>query len=418
MKIPAEPSVANVLVNAASSTAGGGITYLRNVLPRLAADGRHSFVVYVPAHLEAGMQAGLRGGSVSLRPAEGGGTLGRFIWQQSQLRRVLRRERFDALVSLGNFAVFFSPVPQILFSRNDLYFSPEFDSDLLRRRRLGMLIDNGLKRFVAKQSIRHADMNVAPSHAFAAKIRHVGRIRREFCVLPFGYDASALSNTALPDRQQVLLRRDPALKRILLVSHYNYFRNFETLFRALARVKSMIAERVQLVLTTEIREGANYGGYEATQASRLIDRLGIRDDIVMLGAVPYENVGALYDACDVFVFPSYAESFGHPMLESMARGLPVIAADLPVHREVCGEAARYFPPFDDGSLATICAEVLCDADLRGSMRLRGLQRSAQFSWDDHVTGLIELIDRTIAERDAKVRSHAKQERNPIANAIH
>ena len=243
----------------------------------------------------------------------------------------------------------------------------------------------------------------------------MGGIQRDFTVLPFGYDASALSGHALSDRQQSLLHRGGSAKRILLVSHYNYFRNFETVLRALVRIKSILAEPVQLVLTTDIRPGANYGGYDATPASRLIDRLGIRDNIAMLGAVPYECLGALYAACDLFVFPSYAESFGHPMVEAMAAGLPVVAADLTVHREVCGEAARYFPPFDDAQLAEFCAEVLRDPDLHDCMRLRGLHRAADFSWDDHVEGLTALIDRAVAERNVADHNAGGRGRSKISN---
>jgi hypothetical protein len=51
------------------------------------------------------------------------------------------------------------------------------------------------------------------------------------------------------------------------------------------------------------------------------------------------------------VTPAYAESFAHPLIESMSSGLPVVASDLPVHREICGDAAIYFPRFSPDALA-------------------------------------------------------------------
>jgi glycosyltransferase involved in cell wall biosynthesis len=169
------------------------------------------------------------------------------------------------------------------------------------------------------------------------------------------------------------------------------------------RIIASSPEPVRLVLTTEIEAGRIYGGYDCTEASKLIDVLGILDSIDMLGSVKYTQLGELYAACDLFVFPSYAESFGHPMLEAMAAGLPVIAADLPVHREVCGDAALYFGVFDEVALAAAALRIFADSALSLDLSRRGRERSATFSWDRHVALLTELIDRAIAERDASGR---------------
>jgi glycosyltransferase involved in cell wall biosynthesis len=115
----------------------------------------------------------------------------------------------------------------------------------------------------------------------------------------------------------------------------------------------------------------------------------------MLGGVRYEQLHHLYERCDLFVCPSYSESFGHPLVEAMAGGMAIASADLPVHREVCGDAAAYFAPFEPGDLARCCAELLADPPRRNDLGQRGLARIASFSWDAHVLKLAELIDRTL-----------------------
>ena len=152
-------------------------------------------------------------------------------------------------------------------------------------------------------------------------------------------------------------------------------------------------ENALLVLTTDIRPGKSYGGYDATLASELIDRLGVRDRIAMLGEVPYDALNDLYRQADLFVCPSYSESFGHPMLEAMAAGLPIVAANLPVHREICGESALYFDAFDENQLARECVRVLTEHNLRDKLRANGEVEMLRFSWDDHVARLIEIIER-------------------------
>ncbi len=395
-----------ILINALSSTAGGGITYLQNVLPRLERfDVVNNYVVLVPPkqldQYEPYSSDHLRIETVKLP----GGALGRMVWEQTLLRSFVRRNRIGVMVSLGNFAVLGTRVPQVLFSRNDLYFSDEFEKDLRLRGQQLALMSHRLKSRFARASIRQAQINITPTTAFAERIRHSGGLHDiRFEILPFGFDPQVFADSGarLNDEQLALLKPDEDRRRLLYVSHYNYFRNFETLIRALPAIKEKVWQAgkkdVQLVLTTDIRRGAVYGGYDSTEAAKLIDQLGVRDSIAMLGPVEYGQLNQLYGMCDLFVCPSYSESFGHPLVEAMALGVPVVSANLPVHREVCGDAALYFKVFDETGLAEKAVLALTDADLARTLRERGLERSKQFSWDQHVRKLIRLIERCLPYR--------------------
>lgn len=391
--------MARVLLNGLASTAGGGITYLRNVLPRLGRLGSgHRFVALAPADHLADYRRLVRA-EIKLDTAPVNGLLQRLWWEQTGLRRRLKEQSVDVLVSLGNFALFSSPVPQILFNRNDLHFSREFDRDLRVRGLYGQWAANRLKRVLAVRSMHAAAANVAPSAAFAAKLSAAARLPlNAFTVIPFGFDEEVFASDPAPleGAQLALLDLKRPLRRLLYVSHYNYFRNFETLLRALPRISDRLraatGEEVQLVLTTEIRRGAVYGGYDATRAAELIDRLGVGDRIAMLGALSYNRLHQLYKHCDLFVCPSYSESFGHPLLEAMASGLPVAAADMPVHREVCADAALYFDVFDERALADRCVEILADEKLNARLRGEASRRVNVFSWDKHVEALLGLIE--------------------------
>ncbi len=387
-----------VLINALASTAGGGITYLRNVLPRLGNSAEHHYTVFVPPELLKAYQP-LAGKHVSIETSPGSGTPARMWWEQTALRSLLKARRADVLLSLGNFAMFNAPVPQILFNRNDLYFSPEFTADLQRRKLYKLLFTHQAKSRLARQSIKQAMINVAPTAAFANRIKATTGLHKvKVEALRFGFDAEAFKadQEPLPEALLGKLNLNPDCRRLLYVSHYNYFRNFETLIRALPIIESKLRERdldVQLVLTTDIRRGAVYGDYDATAAAKLIDLLAVRKDIAMLNAVEYSKLHRLYPLCDAFVCPSYAESFGHPLVEAMASGAPVIAANLPVHREICEDAAVYFGVFNEVELAQQCVRVLTDQGLSERLQTAGLERSRKFSWDEHVRGLEALIRR-------------------------
>ena len=129
-------------------------------------------------------------------------------------------------------------------------------------------------------------------------------------------------------------------------------RNFEALLRAVPLIQEASgARKVKLFLTCTLQSRDNPGSYRAECARALVKQLGISGNVVELGTIPYSQLHHVYRACDVYVTPAYAESFAHPLVEAMASGLPVVASDLPVHREICGGAALYFSPFSEQELA-------------------------------------------------------------------
>jgi glycosyltransferase involved in cell wall biosynthesis len=113
---------------------------------------------------------------------------------------------------------------------------------------------------------------------------------------------------------------------------------------------------------------------------------------VELGAVPYHLLHHVYQACDLYVTPAYVETFAHPLVEAMAAGLPVVASDLAVHREVCGDAALYFPVFSPDLLAETIRRAAQSTEVSGKMSARGQERSNNFSWKDHVARVIAVAE--------------------------
>jgi len=150
---------------------------------------------------------------------------------------------------------------------------------------------------------------------------------------------------------------------------------------------------VRLLLTCKLVSKDNPGTYQADKAAELVRQLRLTDEVVEFGALPYAALHNLYRSCNVYATPAYAETFAHPLVEAMASGLPVIASDLPVHREICGDAALYFPRFAQEILAQRIMQVSDSGEQCAAMCEMGISRSRYFSWDKHVEQLLLLAQR-------------------------
>ena len=131
----------------------------------------------------------------------------------------------------------------------------------------------------------------------------------------------------------------------------------------------------------------------------LLRRLGAT--VRPIGVLDYDATWRAYEQADIFVFPSLCESFGHPLVEAMAAGLPVVASDIAVHREICGDAGAYFPVLDAQALAAQLGELIRDPARRQEQAARGSRRVENFLWEDHVDRLLGLLREMAASRAAR-----------------
>ncbi len=383
-----------LFINGLAASAGGGLTYLRNVIPHLAcrADAATTVLLNPAIRGEFGTLPNIS----FVETSEGPGTVQRFVREQTALPNLIRLSESQVLISAGNFALWNCPVPQILLSRNSLYTSGDFLRDVRARGDYALWTDTLVKGWLARRSISRADITVAPSEAFARELSEWSG--RKVVPVHHGFDPDTFTSdaTALPEAAQMQLQQGQDALRLLFVSHYNYYRNFETLFRAIPILRSRLRQKkVKLFLTCRLNSAENPGTYRAESAASLANDLRESHDIVELGTIPYRSLHHLYRACHIYVTPAYAESFAHPLIEAMSSGLPVVASDLPVHREICGDAAMYFPRFSPQGLAERILEIQQSPELSEKLARNGLQRARDFSWNEHVERLIVLAQELV-----------------------
>lgn len=121
-----------------------------------------------------------------------------------------------------------------------------------------------------------------------------------------------------------------------------------------------------------------------------VERLRLEERVLFLGYVPEEDLPALYNLADLFVFPSLYEGFGLPPLEAMACGTPVVASDLSSLPEVVGDGALLVPPQEVEALAAAMEKALSDPSLWEELRRKGLERAKRFTWSEAAKRLLAI----------------------------
>ncbi len=135
------------------------------------------------------------------------------------------------------------------------------------------------------------------------------------------------------------------------------------------------------------------------ETTQMLTDLGLEGHVSVTGYVTEEDLIALYTGADVFVFPSFYEGFGLPVLEAMACGAPVITSHVSSLPEVAGDAAILIDPSDTESLAIQIQNILTDQLLAQSMRERGWLRTQKFSWEACAKAVTDVYERLLETTD-------------------
>ena len=143
----------------------------------------------------------------------------------------------------------------------------------------------------------------------------------------------------------------------------------------------------QLVAVVERQSG------HARDLHALLHRLGLHDRVRLVSNISDTDLRALYTQADLVLFPSLAEGFGLPPVQAAACGVPVIASDLPVLREVMADAAEYVDPRDPHAMAGVVLELLENEHRRGELVTKGALRARLFNVDVCVRRHVEVYER-------------------------
>jgi glycosyltransferase involved in cell wall biosynthesis len=204
-------------------------------------------------------------------------------------------------------------------------------------------------------------------------------------VVPEGIGTTA---SAIPmSEEDIRARYDAGTRPIVLtLSAKRPHKNLLRLLEAVALIPS--GSRPVLVLP-------GYPTPHEDELKRRASELALDRDVRFVGWVPPDELEGLYGAAACFVFPSLYEGFGLPVLEAMARGVPVACSSRGSLAEVAGSAARLFDPESTRAIAEAIESLLDDPAEADRLRAAGRERAQQFSWRATARGTLASYDRVL-----------------------
>jgi len=375
-----------IAINGLSVIAGGGLTYLFNLLPALGRLDRENQYGVLLSRFNAGLMRGLPANfeAVTINLPFRSNLL-RGIYEQSALTLRLRKEGYDLLYSPADITSLRSPCPVVLAMRNpNLYAAVSPSWGLPNQVRLRIL------KMLARLSARKADRIIFVSEASRREVSSRLNIPlRKSVAIHHGIDPDAFRRGRVKALPRWLPRR-----YLLSISTVYHYKNFLPLMEAYRRLREGRGDAIpDLVIAGRNADGPYYRRMEEFIATH-----SLGGHIHLAGDFSYQMVPSLYAGAEIFVFPSYLETFGHPSLEAMAAGVPVAAADLPVMREVLGDAAAYFDPHEPAEMASTLASLLDDGEARENLRRQGLERIKKFTWDRTARQTLDLFTATLGKQ--------------------
>ncbi|MCX5824883.1 MAG: glycosyltransferase family 1 protein [Deltaproteobacteria bacterium] len=202
------------------------------------------------------------------------------------------------------------------------------------------------------------------------------------------------------ERQQLLTRFGITLPFVLSAGDSNERKNLSRLISAYARLSPELRGAHKLVLAGKVsKDDVRRLQYSSKAA-------GLREgELVFTGYVTDEELVMFYNLCAVFVFPSYHEGFGLPVLEAMSCGAAVIGANTTSVPEVIGRQDALFDPYDDEAISKKLAEVLGNDALRAELAAHGLKQAKKFSWEDSARRAIAAFEKLHSATTSRIEKY-------------
>ncbi|NTV38359.1 MAG: glycosyltransferase family 4 protein [Demequinaceae bacterium] len=365
--------MARIFVNLLSYTGlkGGMERYSRELYRTLGAmETGHEWVGYASTECAAGDTSWFPGDIVE----SGISGENRIKWALGELfavGRAARKANADLVHSPATLGPWRTRMPAVYTMHDMLYFSlPDL---------MAVPAYNKPVQWMEKRAASNAARILTDSEVSKGEIvKFLGYPAEKIHVVALG----ATPPTTSPDAS-VVRERDLFLATGQRLKH----KNFEGLVRAIAHIPEH--QRPRLVVT---------GSFHDDPLVPLVDELGVAEWVDLRGWIEQSELEWLTQHATALMVPGFHDGFSLPMLEAWHVGLPVLASDAAIFREVGGDAVGRFEPRDPSSIAAAMLRALAEPEWLEDFAARGFARVKRYTWERTAHETLAIFEEVLAER--------------------
>lgn len=354
-----------IVINALSARLGGGQTYLLNLLNYIPDSDSLKIIVLAPSGLKLPNHKSLARFNPRINLDN---PILRTFWEKIVLPHYLAKVKADILFCPGGVVATKPPrgCKIVTMFRNMI----PFDSSVLSKIPIGsQWLRNKILYYTMLRSMSKADMTIFISDYARSIIEKLIKIPHAVTI-PHGIDGKFRTvGSALHFPASLTIDR-----YILYVSRFDVYKHHYEVVQGYAGLPKKYREKCSLVLVGES------DSHEAKRVRELIHQLDLNDQVIILGAVPYEELPSYYQHAELIVFASSCENCPNILLESMGSGRPVISSNVMPMPEFGGEAVAYFTPFIPEEITNAMLSVLVDHQYSTSLAIAGAKQGSKFEW--------------------------------------
>lgn len=300
-----------------------------------------------------------------------------FLWEQVALPKLVKRLGVDLLHCTSNTAPLWCPVPLVLTLHDIIYLDSPIGKGMSCYQKMGWLY----RRLIVPNIINKCKRVITVSDTEYQRItKYFPQLKTKTEVIHNGYsscyhpidNSTTITHHYLSDSTYLLClgNTDPR-------------KNVQGTLLAYAHYRKYSSRKLSLVLT----------GLEKNTVKEMLESLQLinyQDHIICTGYIPSNDLPALYNGAFAFLFPSYSEGFGIPIIEAMACGIPVITSNLSAMPEVAGPGAILINPHHPEEIAEALLHLENDSQFYKQQKQYGLLRVQHFSWSKAAQELLKV----------------------------
>jgi glycosyltransferase involved in cell wall biosynthesis len=355
-----------IVFNALSARLGGGQTYLINLFQFVPFDEDLDILVFAPSSLKLPDHPRIRRVEPAW-PTEN--PLVRALWEKWVLPGILKAENADLLFCPGGVVSTRAPADCKVATmfRNMIPF------DLRVRKSLPFglqRVRNWLLNRIMLKSMSEADLTIFISNYARGVIESLTKVKNAVTI-PHGIGSVFRTHGKSTVRPDFL----PGKEYILYVSRFDVYKHHFQVVSAYGKLPKELRERFPLILVGETNLP------EAERVKALVSTLGLEDQVLLLGAIPYQELPPLYHHAYLNLFASSCENCPNILLEALASGRPMICSNVMPMPEFGADAALYFSPFDSQDIADVLTEALTKPELLKNLAVAAVAQSDKFDWE-------------------------------------